>query len=204
MEMAKSQYGERFPRYVMERMFARFLNGWIQHKARARPLSADENQRVAWTLGVDLQGLTARATSEQVRLEVHAVRPTVRLRADGRSKVELLIILGQRIRVALLADPADPASTVKGPDGTPLSFWFRGGATLIVDPEAGAVTYSVAKNILSRGRQGRQMAFLRNQLAREGSVAITRFGLTDATATRQRRLEPFALAHASSADAGTY
>jgi hypothetical protein len=203
-EVAKSQYGERFPRYVMERMFARFLNGWIQHKARARPFSAAENQRIAWTLGIDLEGLTTAARSERMRLEVHAVRPTVRLRADGRSKVELLIILGQRTRVGLLADPSDQTSTVKGPDRTPLSFWFRGGATLIVDPEAGAVTYSVAKNIRSRGRQGRQMAFLRNQLAREGSAAITRFGLTDDAATRQRKLEPFALAHAAYSDAGTY
>lgn len=201
---ARSRHGERYPRYLIERMFARFLHGWIEHKARARPLAPAEHERVGWHLGIDLKGLAVRSRSARVRLEVHAVRPTVRLRSDGRSKVELLIVLGQRVRTQLLADLKDPRSVMRSPDGEPLSFWFRGGSTLIVDPEAGAVTYSVCKNVRSAGRLGRQMAFLRDELAQQGTNAIARFGLTEASRRAQRHLEPFALAHAQSREAGTY
>jgi hypothetical protein len=198
------ELGERFPSFLVERMFARFLHGWISHKAKSQPMTADEYRRVGWHLGVDLEGIVHRDSSERLKLEVHAVRPTVRLRADGRSKVELLIVLAQQRRVTLLSNPSDPTSTVSGPDGTPLSFWFRGGSTLIVDPEAGKIRYSVSKNILSEGRLGRQMAYLRDELARQGTAAIVRLGLSEATIIRRRRLEPFAFAHAAVENRGAY
>jgi hypothetical protein len=199
----KIQHGERYPRYQVERLFAKFLHGWIKHKASERPMSEEETQKIGWNLGIDMQALTGRNGS-RMKLEVHAVRPTVRLRSDGRSKVELLIVLAQRVRTDLLANPEDPTSVMRAPNNEPLSFWFRGGSTLIVDPEVGAVTYSIGKNILSEGRKGRQMQFLRDQLAQQGTSAIARFGLTDDMRSRQRRLEPFALAHAAPNNAGTY
>jgi hypothetical protein len=202
-QQQKAQHGERFPRYRIERTFARFLHGWIAHKARVRRLGEEENKTIGWHLGVDLAGLSS-PDRNRLRLEVHGVRPTIRLRSDGRSKVELLIVLGQRLKTDLLADPDDPASVMKGPDGTPLSFWFRGGSTLIVDPEAGAVTYSIGKNLLSDARRRRHMAFLRDRLAQLGSTAIVRLGLTDEMRERQRGLEPFALAHGRVALSGTY
>ena len=115
-------------------------------------------------------------------------------RTDGR-EVELLVVLAQRVKLELLADPDDPATAITGPDGKPLTFWFRGGSTLIVDPEAATITYSVAKNITSDRRRARHMAFLRDQVAQQGTAAIARFGLTDTMHERQRKLEPFALAH---------
>ena len=136
--------------------------------------------------------------------EVHAVRPTIRLRADGRSRVELLIVLAQRISLQLRSDPDDENTAIIGPDGNPLTFLFRGGSTLIVDPEAAAITYSVAKNITSKRRRARHMAFVRDQIAHQGTAAIARFGLTGETRVKQRLLEPFALAHTETDDAGTY
>jgi hypothetical protein len=203
LQQEKAQHGDRYPRYKIERTFARFLHGWIEHRARARGLGPDENARISWHLGVDLAGLTSRDRTG-FRLEVHGVRPTVRLRSDGRSKVELLIVLGQRLKTELLADPDEPASVMKGPDGQPLTFWFRGGSTLIVDPEVGAVRYSIGKNILSDGRRRRHMAFLRDRLAQFGSAAIVRFGLTEEMRERQRNLEPFAVAHGRVPTKGTY
>jgi hypothetical protein len=93
---------------------------------------------------------------------------------------------------------------MKGPDGKPRTFVFRGGSTLIVDPEAAAVTYSVAKNIDGERRRARQMAFLRDQIAQQGTAAIARFGLTGDAQLKLRTLEPFALAHARPDDGGTY
>jgi hypothetical protein len=192
--------GERFPRYQIERMFAIFLNGWIKAKAAARAL---DHPKVSWLLGIDL-GKEGAAPAEAPTFEVHAVRPTIRLRSDGRSRVELLIVLTQRMQLELLADPNDPASVIRGPDGKPLTFWFRGGSTLIVDPEAATITYSVAKNINSPQRKARHMTFLRDQVSREGTAAIARFGLTAIMRERKPTLEPFALAHRAFDDSGTY
>jgi hypothetical protein len=211
-EAEKIQHGERYPRYQIERLFAKFLHGWIKHKANALPMSELDRQKIGWNLGIDMKGLTSNGGR---KLEVHAVRPTVRLRSDGRSKIELLIVLTQRRRIDLLADPRDRASVMRAPnsdqnsdekDDDKLSFCFRGGSTLIVDPEIGAVTYAIGKNILSESRMGRHMEFLRNQLAQQGTAAIARFGLTEDMRQRKRRLEPFALAHAhaSLTNAGTY
>ncbi len=199
-----SAHGQRYPRYLVERAFARFLNGWIVHCARARNNSALAKQRIGWHLGVSLDGMAETEKAKRIPLEVHKVRPTVRLRADGRSKVELEVVLTQRVRTKLLADPADPKSVMRAPGGQPLTFWFRGGTSLIIDPEAGAVTYSVAKNVLSEGRKARQMAFLRDRVAAQGSEAIARFALTDDTRMARRTLEPFALAHSPSNTVGTY
>jgi hypothetical protein len=197
-EDLRGTYGERYPRYLTERMFAIFLNRWIMAKARAGEL---DHEKIKWHLGINLSKI---AGSEPARVEVHAVRPTVRLRADGRSRLELLIVLAQRTELPLLADPEDESSVMMDPDGKPLTFVFRGGATLIVDPEAASITYSVAKNISSKRRQARHMAFLRDEIAREGSMAIARFGLTKDTRAALRGLEPFALAHVQSESAGTY
>ena len=194
----KGRHGDRYPRYVTERRFAVFLNNWIMAKADRGELDCD---KIKWHLGLDLN---KDGKGERARVEVHAVRPTVRLRADGRSRVELLIVLTQRIELPLLADPEDKSSVMMGPDGKPLTFIFRGGSTLIVDPEAASITYSVAKNISSGRRQARHMAFLRDEIAREGSMAVARFGLTKDARARLRKLEPFALAHTRSENVGTY
>lgn len=196
--------GNRYPRYQMERMFARFLHGWISHKARTETLTPDERSLVGRQLGLDLSWLTQDRSEDQGRFEVHGVRPTIRLRADGRSKVELIIVLTQRIRTTLLSDPSDPDSVMYAPTGEPLSFWFRGGATVIVDPEEGTLTYAVSKNILNEGRKGRQMAFLRSQLFEQGGAAIDRFGLTVSVLNERRQREPFAFAHAHAHERETY
>jgi hypothetical protein len=89
-------------------------------------------------------------------------------------------------------------------DGTPLTFKFRGGSTLIIDPEEGRVRYAVSKNLLSDARLARHAAFLREQLAQQGSEAISNFGLTRAAEAEQRRREQFAVVHANHELAGGY
>lgn len=215
-------HGERYPRYLMERLFAQFLHGWISGKARTiKPAFAAP---VGSLMGLDIKALAERNQRSQKRLaadaattdfpsgikgvtaplEVHAVRPTVRLRPDGRSKVELLVVLVQRKTMSLLSDSDNPKSVMKGPDGKPLTFPYRGGSTMIIDPEAGTVSYSVSKNLLSEQRLRRQMEFLRKQIAEHGTSAINRFGLSVAARADQRNLEPFALAHSHVDEGETY
>ena len=93
---------------------------------------------------------------------------------------------------------------MKGPDGTALTTTFRGGSTIIVDPETGDVTYAIGKSIDGEARKARQMAFLREQIAQDGTMAIARFGLTGEAATQKRRQEPFAIAHSSRSTSARY
>jgi hypothetical protein len=193
--------GRRFPQYIIERTFASFLRQWIQRKAKGHRRDKETIDHIGWHLGLDLKGLASlrprRTKDEEANaFEVHTVRPTVRVRVDGRSKIELLIVLGQKVRKEIpdLGGPGDPAPT----------FMFRGGSTLIVDPELGRVTYSVNKNILSESRLARQTQYLRDQIAQQGSAALIRFGLTPEARVARRRLEPFAVAHGRSEPRGTY
>lgn len=197
-----AELGDRYPRFCMERTLAQFLHGWIESKARHETVDDDTAERLAWHLGLDVKSLAASSRSAgRIKLEIQSIRPTVRLRGDGRSKVELLVVVTQQMRSDLLDTADDPMSAASG---EPLQFWQRGGCTLIIDPEVGGVTYAISKNLTSRARAARQMSFLRDQLARFGSGAAVRLGLTESAMRSQFRLEPFALAHADHETEGTY
>jgi hypothetical protein len=194
--------GNRYQRFRMERMLARFLNRWIETKAREKEVYGSMADSLAWHLGLDVASLANRQDPRSIRLEIQSIRPTIRLRADGRSKMELLVVLTQRLRSDLLDEDG---KIMKAPDDkTKLSFWQRGGCTLIIDPELGGVTYAVSKRLTSEFRKKNQMAFLRAQLAQYGSGAIVRLGLTEASMQGQFQLEPFALAHAGGEEKETY
>jgi hypothetical protein len=197
---------ERYSLYRIERLFGRFLHDWVF--GRITRADAELHQPIAWQMGLDAK-LASQESKKPPRrqrdfrepLEVHAVRPTIRLRADGRSKVELLVILAQRKECPLLDAQGDQ---LEDPSGDKLSFVYRGGCTLIIDPETGRVNYSIGKNLCSESRKARQMEFLRNQIAEHGTAAIVRFGLTEELRQSQRSLEPFALAHSHQTEEGTY
>jgi len=189
----------RFLQFQGERLFARFLHGWIHHQARrTRGLSPID---VGWHFGLDIEKLQAGG-GDRLRLEVHAVRPTLRLRPDGRSKVELLVMLTQRERRNLPRDDDENDPVVVNDEI--LTFKFRGGSTVIIDPEEGCVRYAISKNLRRRERFLRHAAFLRSQLEEHGSAAIERFGLTRKAEGVQRRLEPFALLHENHQPPGGY
>ena len=203
-------YGDRYARFQIERLFAKVLHDWITGNANAKVKEGDESlvKQIGWQMGLNIN-LNADERAERGKkkrfgdtLEVHAVRPTLRLRSDGRSKVELLVILTQEQRCPLLE--ADGETTMKDPWGNPLEFSFRGGSTLIIDPETGRVNYAIGKNLLSPGRKVRQMEFLRSQIEEHGTAAIARFGLTEDLHKSQQTLEPFAMAHSHQHEEGTY
>jgi hypothetical protein len=192
----------RFQQFWIERLCASFLHGWIRHQARNSTGVEQLIDDVAWHFGLDIERLALPPRDGGLRLEVHAVRPTLRLRPDGRSKVELLVMLTQQERRPL---PRDEDSTEpKVLNDEPLSFKFRGGCTLIIDPDDGCVRFAIAKSILSAARARRQAEFLRKQIQELGDEAIERFGLTESAERSRRRLEPFALLHADAAGREVY
>ncbi len=87
------------------------------------------------------------AKKGQSTFDVFSVRPTRRVTADGSFRTEVVAVIHQR--QALPVDGKDPANGW---------FWFRGGATVIIDPRKGReeIRYSIVKNSGSTARQERQ------------------------------------------------
>lgn len=90
---------------------------------------------------------STRNRDRATTFEVYGIRPTRRVASDGSFRTELVAIVHQRQPV--FHDPKDPSEGF---------FWFRGGATIIIDPRPGRVEirYSIVKNSNSIARRERQ------------------------------------------------
>jgi len=178
--------------YFNERQFAGYLHDYLYSKARELASSRDEIRSL---LGVDL-------LHEDLKFEVHAVRPTVRIYPDGRTKTELLILITQRETRSLGMASATAAAAAEADGEQQLSYRFRGGCTLLVDPISGEVSYCIVKRISADTRPTLQEAFLRQRLSIEGLGARARYHVwtvTDGQAERRVPQEPFRLLHAGTA-----
>ncbi len=201
--------------YLLEGTIATFLHRWLKVAA------ADTNdaglRAVGRWLGLDLR----------LPVEVHDIRPTYRVRDDGRTKVELVVVLTQKQSWRLPA--ADAAGGTDGTDvegeyfpngtctlsegdwggeyppyaddeGRPVRFTFRGGCTLVIDPESGELRYAVTKNVHSTARRNANARFYLERLAVEGPGAMARYSLEAEAADGPKPKkgpppEPFALTH---------
>jgi hypothetical protein len=148
--------------------------------------------------------------------EIHSIRPCSRVGPDGQQRIDLVAEVVQRragyldpeIQAEVDAGPANQGARSNGktnPAGywaftpsqhqggkrpmvpQPPDFWFRGGCTLIIDPETGEIRYCIRKSIQTEGdaRLERQRQF--EQAGANPSIADTYFGL--------RGRNPFALLH---------
>jgi hypothetical protein len=123
-------------------------------------------------------GTIARKAAEgETTFDVFGVRPARRIAPDGSMRTEVIITILQRQPVAY--DDKDLANGF---------FWFRGGATLIVDAtrDKEAIRYSIIKNSSSTTRRNRQQ-----KAGGQGFLSPLR-ALYFAGATG----EPFAMMHA--------
>lgn len=156
------------------------------------------------------------------KVEVHSVRMTRRTGPDGQELPQLVISVTQRRRAywdrAVQAgqdcpDPDRPADRLAPahrlaalPEAVEPEFWFRGGATVIIDLRSGRIRYVIRKRIDDDNRLEEQRSYLEG--LRGTSLAFS-YGLND-QAVRQtasvdsrssaRRAglsmaEPFALMH---------
>lgn len=162
--------------YLRERQFAWYLHAFLVAKTRTITAHA-ERQRLSDLLGIDFYSDT--------KFEVHAIRPAVRVLPNGRTKTDLVVMLTQRT-----------IQTVHPDDGMdePLHYRFRGGATLLIDPELGQVRYCITKKIQSESRRQRQEAFLLARMETEGPDARARYGLWRPDEQKVPQ-EPFRLLH---------
>ena len=96
--------------------------------------------------GPDGEVLTVPPKGETT-FDVFSVRPTRRVAPDGSFRTEVVAVIHQR-----------QALPMTGEDFSRGWFWFRGGATVIIDPRRGReeIRYNIIKNSGSRARQERQ------------------------------------------------
>jgi hypothetical protein len=128
-----------------------------------------------------------QAGKGETTFDIYGVRPTRRVEPDGSFRVEVIAVIQQRIPVKFDGTPA-PQGVEKG-EGF---FWFRGGATIIIDPRQGfeEIRYAIIKNTGSADRQKRQA-----ETARANYLSPLRALYFGGEVS-----EPFALLHARDGD----
>ncbi|WP_234820324.1 MULTISPECIES: S8 family serine peptidase [Sinorhizobium] len=114
----------------------------------------------------------------ETTFEVHGLRPARRVCSDGTFRTEFVAVITQRQAI-----PLDGKNVADG------FYWFRGGATLILDPRPGneKIRYVIVKNGGSTSRQARQKHMAMNSLG--SPLHSLYFGRTQD--------EPFAIMHGS-------
>jgi hypothetical protein len=177
-EAPQAEGTRRRKEFLRERQFARFLHDVLYNNSRTA-FAPGECDALKSLLGIDL-------LAEDCKFEVHAVRPTVRVYPDGRTKPELLVLITQRRHESLSGE--NPAGAEA------LHYKFRGGCTLLIDPLSGETRYVIRKHIQAPGRQQRQEQFLRERLTVEGLHARALYGVRRGS-ERPVRQEPFRSLH---------
>lgn len=164
------------------RQFAAYVHRVLSRRAQELAGVDDATKAsIHRLLGIDL-------FDQRRPFEVHAVRPTVRVRQNGQATNELLVLITQQKRVRLASG---------GDFGDRLSFRFRSGCTLLIDPVSGEVRYTVVKRLNSEGRLARQREFLAGRIQSEGLTARAVYGVRssgDSSRTLGRQ-EPLRMVH---------
>ncbi|GEP61172.1 S8 family serine peptidase [Reyranella soli] len=122
-------------------------------------------------------------TAPDSTFDVFSVRPARRILPDGTVNVDLIVVVTQR-----RPEPVDGKDIANG------WFWFRGGATLIIDPRQGRrkpeIRYIVVKNSSSQSRLRRQ-----RETVSGAPVSALRALYFQGRDSMGMSAEPFALMH---------
>jgi hypothetical protein len=176
--------------YDISRQFSRFLYSWLA--VATWNASRRQLKNGLYLLGLDFRLFREYLKNPRKRdgaIEVHDTRPTFRVYPDGRTKVELLVILTQRRMQKLQTEDGKP---ILGANGKPVEYRLRGGCTLLIDPEKGCIRYAIAKRINSERRRQWIEQFFRGQIADLGDAAFDQFRLRPGA---ERHVEPLAILH---------
>lgn len=145
------------------------------------------------TIGPDVPGsfFASRTFTDYPTIEIHAVRPARRIGPGGEVRTDLVIVASQRRRGYF--DPAMQHAVDHGQQTPPpADFIFRGGCTLLVDLDSGAVRYIIRKDVLSEPRLTQQRQYLHQQWL--PAVRGTYFG-SRGDGKEDGLAEPFAMLH---------
>jgi hypothetical protein len=121
------------------------------------------------------------------KLEIHSVRPARRIGPNNQTVTQLVIELTQSRRA--YKDPDWQKRVDEGKEKPRTAdFIFRGGCTLLVDPETAEVKYAICKNILNERRLEHTRLFLTSDL--RPSLRATYLGDPRRTLFQMKTAEP--------------
>ncbi len=159
------------------------IHDWLQSDA-ARDLAS----HFGLALTADAPRSIERGKDGLPLFEVHSVRPARRLGPDGQTLTDLVIEITQKRHGYVQTQTQDMVDSGQlSPPLPPHDFWLRGGCTVLIDLDHGAVRYCIGKGITSESRLAVQRAFLKAG----GSLQATYFG----DPRRREQSEPFAMLH---------
>jgi len=163
---------------------ARKLWGWLTEHAE---LEHGQLRNLGLWLKSDApMSITRSRRTGGPAVEVHSVRIARRAGPDGEQLPQVVVQITQRrcgYRTAALQRERDQSGPQSGESS---DFMFRGGCTLIVDLQEGAVRYAITKDIASATRLERQRAFLFDGAPMPAGACYF---------NRHRSQEPFAFLH---------
>jgi hypothetical protein len=112
----------------------------------------------------------------EIAFDVHSVRPTRRITADGDVQTDIIIEITQSrmgYSEESIQEEVDRGHyKKKGP--LPPDFYVKGGCTLIIDQQTAKVRYCVYKNVMSQNRLNRIRRYLAG--ITDPTLATTYFG----------------------------
>ncbi|HEX4614164.1 MAG TPA: hypothetical protein VH092_38635 [Urbifossiella sp.] len=138
----------------------RAFHDWLADPANLPPgLARGLGLRLDPEPGKTPRGIRRNAAGRP-SFQVHTFRPCRRIGPDGQELVDVVVEVVQR-REAYLDDEtqADLDDPTGGTPPAPPDFYFRGGCTLIIDPKAGVVRYSIRKSVGDAARLARERAY---------------------------------------------
>jgi pimeloyl-ACP methyl ester carboxylesterase len=135
---------DRATMYQMQRKVQAQLHEWMHGQFAENPLLARE-----WGLNLtaDAPKTIDRDTRGMPKFQVHSVRRCRRIGPDEQERVDVLVSVMQKR--AGFRNEAEQKAADEGtlPAGRRPDFFFRSGATLIIDPRAGRIRYAIRKSM---------------------------------------------------------
>jgi hypothetical protein len=130
------------------------LHYWLREDASTPEVA----RAMGLALGHDAPATIPRDKEGRPRFEVRSARPALRT-GPGRHLILDLIVRITQSRAGYFS-PADQERADRSRSRTGGDFTFRGGCTLLINPETGHVRYCVAKSVLGAERLEAQRQFL--------------------------------------------
>ena len=135
---------DRLKAFVGMRRAGAAFHGWL---ADPRNLAPGRDRFLGLALGADAPKSIPRDAKGRPVFEVHSLRPCRRIGPDGEQRADVVVEVVQR-RLGYF-DPGDQAKADAGTlkAATAPDFSFRGGCTLVIDPDSGDIRYCVRKAV---------------------------------------------------------
>jgi hypothetical protein len=133
-----------------------------------------------------LVGLDAK--TDDGKFEVHSMRPARRIGPDGQQIVDLIVEVTQRQPVNCHNGTFEVDKNWRPEEDKDADLWFRGGCTLVIDPNTADVRYVISKRITNQARLKQQAEYVGKA---GGSLRAMYFGMPQ----RLEESEAFAMLH---------